>query len=53
MPAVVGSAAQFLYNATSGDLYFDRDGADAAYAAIQIAKLTGQKTLVASDLMVV
>ena len=52
-PAAVGSVAQFLYNTTTGDLYFDQDGADAAYAAIQIAKLTGQKTLAASDIVVV
>lgn len=53
MPAAVGTTAQFLYNSTSGALYFDQDGAGAAYAAMQIATLTGQKTLVASDIAVV
>ncbi|WP_190287700.1 calcium-binding protein [Massilia sp. NR 4-1] len=51
-PAPSGTVAQFLYNTTSGALYFDQDGVGTA-AAIQIATLTGQKTLTASDIVVV
>ena len=53
MPSASGANAQFLYNTTTGALYFDRDGAENAFGAIQIATLTGQKTLVASDILAV
>jgi Ca2+-binding RTX toxin-like protein len=52
-PSASGTVAQFLYNKTSGALYFDQDGANTAYSAIQIATLTGQKSLIASDIVVV
>ncbi|MFC3377502.1 M10 family metallopeptidase C-terminal domain-containing protein [Rugamonas sp. CCM 8940] len=52
-PAASGAAAQFLYNASSGALYFDRDGAEAAYDPVLIATLTGQKALVAGDIVVI
>ncbi|RJF95180.1 beta strand repeat-containing protein [Noviherbaspirillum saxi] len=52
-PATSGVSAQFLYNSSSGALYFDRDGTDLAYGAVQVATLTGSKTLVATDFVVV
>ncbi|MBB3121928.1 Ca2+-binding RTX toxin-like protein [Massilia violacea] len=51
-PASSGTAAQFLYNTTSGALYFDQDGVG-SNAAVQIATLTGQKALAVSDIVVV
>ncbi|WP_136419243.1 calcium-binding protein [Herbaspirillum sp. ST 5-3] len=51
-PVASGTSAQFLYNTTTGALYFDQDGEGANYGAIQIATLTGQKTLLASDFVV-
>jgi len=52
-PAASGTAPQFLYNSSSGALYFDRDGASSVYSAVPIVTLTGQKTLVAADIVVV
>jgi len=52
-PSATGTGAQFLYNSSTGALYFDRDGTDAAYAAVQVATLTGQKALVATDIVVI
>ncbi len=52
-PAASGATAQFLYNSSSGALYFDRDGAGATYAASQIATLGTSKTLVGGDIQVV
>jgi len=52
-PTASGTAAQFLYNTTSGALHFDQDGADTAFSAVHIATLTGQKNLVASDIVVI
>ena len=52
-PVASDTGAQFLYNNTSGALYFDRDGTDTTYETVQIATLTGQKPLVASDIVVV
>ena len=45
-------AAVFLYDSTTGSLAFDADGAGAG-AAVQIAQLTGGRTLRASDIFVV
>lgn len=53
MPAPSGTDPQFLYNTTSGALYFDQDGEGTAHDAVQILTLIGQKTLVASDIVVV
>ncbi|KQV45209.1 hypothetical protein ASC93_01265 [Massilia sp. Root335] len=52
-PATSGTDPQFLYNTTSGALYFDQDGEGTAHDAVQILTLIGQKTLVASDIVVV
>ena len=52
-PAATGTSSQFLYNTSTGALYFDQDGIGSAYGSIQIASLTGQKTLSASDFQVV
>ncbi|QAU35553.1 hypothetical protein [Janthinobacterium sp. 17J80-10] len=52
-PTVSGAGAEFLYNTTSGALFFDRDGTGSTYAATQIATLAGSKTLVAGDIQVV
>ncbi|QAU35560.1 nidogen-like domain-containing protein [Janthinobacterium sp. 17J80-10] len=52
-PTVSGAGGQFLYNTTSGALFFDRDGTGSTYAATQIATLAGSKTLVAADIQVV
>ena len=52
-PAATGTSSQFLYNTSTGALYFDQDGVGSAYGSIQIATLTGQKTLSASDFQVV
>ncbi|QAU35555.1 M10 family metallopeptidase C-terminal domain-containing protein [Janthinobacterium sp. 17J80-10] len=52
-PTVSGAGAEFLYNTTSGALFFDRDGTGSTYAATQIATLAGSKTLVAADIQVV
>lgn len=52
-PQISGTVAQFLYNTTSGALYFDQDGTGDVYGTIQIATLIGQKTLVASDIVAV
>ncbi|RZI41391.1 calcium-binding protein [Herbaspirillum sp. HC18] len=51
-PAASGTSPQFLYNMSTGALYFDRDGVGNSYGAVQIVTLTGQKTLVASDIVV-
>ncbi|HYD60843.1 MAG TPA: calcium-binding protein [Noviherbaspirillum sp.] len=52
-PVPSNAGPQFLYNTTSGVLYFDKDGSESIYSPIQIVTLTGQKTLVAADLAVV
>ena len=46
------AATVFIFDGTTGTLSFDADGSGAG-AAVQIATLTGPKTLVASDIQVV
>jgi Ca2+-binding RTX toxin-like protein len=50
--ALTNGDAVFIYNGTTGGLAFDRDGNGSA-AAVQIATLTGNKTLSYSDIQVV
>jgi Ca2+-binding RTX toxin-like protein len=50
--ALTNGDAVFIYNGTTGGLVFDRDGNGSA-AAVQIATLTGNKTLSYSDIQVV
>jgi serralysin len=50
--ALVSGDAVFVYDGSTGALAFDADG-NGAGAAVQIAALTGPKTLVASDIEVV
>ena len=52
-PSASGTAPQFLYNITTGALYFDQDGAGSAYNALSIVTLTGQKNLAVADIVVV
>ena len=51
-PSASGTAPQFLYNTTTGALYFDQDGAGSAYNALSIVTLTGQKNLAVADIVV-
>lgn len=50
--AAVDSTDHFIYNSSTGDLYYDIDGSGSK-AAIQFATLTGATTLIASDLHIV
>ncbi|MDO8972433.1 calcium-binding protein [Reyranella sp.] len=47
-----GSAAQIVYNTSTGALFFDSNGADAG-GALQFAILTGAPALAASDFLIV
>ncbi|MDO9104929.1 MAG: DUF4347 domain-containing protein [Methylovulum sp.] len=53
LPAFSGTTAQFTYNTSNGELWFDRDGTGSSYEAFHIATLTGSKTLTSSDIRVV
>ncbi|HMV63452.1 MAG TPA: Calx-beta domain-containing protein [Zoogloea sp.] len=53
LPTPSTSGGQFLYNASNGALWFDRDGADSGFAAVQVATLSNRPTLSASDLQLV
>jgi Ca2+-binding RTX toxin-like protein len=53
LPSASGTTPQFLYNTSNGQLWFDQDGTEGGYSAIHIATLTGNKTLLASDIQVV
>lgn len=46
-------AQRFIYNTTSGNLFFDSDGSGAGSSPQRIATLTGDPTLSASDLFFV
>jgi Ca2+-binding RTX toxin-like protein len=50
--ALTNGNAVFIYNGTTGGLSFDSDG-NCSTAAVQIATLTGNKTLSYSDIQVV
>lgn len=47
-PLAIGTGPQFLYNTSTGDLFFDRDGTGAT-AAIRFAILSGAPVLTGSD----
>jgi Ca2+-binding RTX toxin-like protein len=42
---------RFIYNSGTGDLFFDADGSDTYSSAIQVAKLNGNSTLRAGDII--
>ncbi|MFC7053163.1 M10 family metallopeptidase [Hansschlegelia quercus] len=47
------SSDRIIYNATSGGLFFDRDGTGATYTAVQFATLENHATTTAADFIVV
>ena len=49
----VDSSDRILYNAHSGDLFFDRDGSGTVYDAIRFAKIANNASLSASDFLIV
>jgi Ca2+-binding RTX toxin-like protein len=42
-----------VYNSTTGALFYDEDGSDAGFTAVQFATLTGAPALAAGDLLVI
>lgn len=51
--AATGAATQFIYNSTTGALYYDPDGNGAGSAALQVAVLPVGLTLTATDIVIV
>lgn len=51
--AHVDSSDRILYNAQTGDLYFDQDGSGTAHQAIRFANIANHASLSASDFLVV
>jgi Ca2+-binding RTX toxin-like protein len=49
----VDSSDRILYNAQSGDLFFDRDGSGTTYDAIRFADIANKVSLSASDFLIV
>ncbi|MBI4754945.1 MAG: hypothetical protein HY778_05875 [Betaproteobacteria bacterium] len=53
LPAANGRLAQFLYNSSNGQLWFDRDGTGTAFSSVQLASLSTRPLLSATDIQVV
>ncbi|MUH00351.1 hypothetical protein F7734_52020 [Scytonema sp. UIC 10036] len=50
--AATNSSQRFIYNTTTGTLFFDADGNQTAFGAVQVATLSNKPTIGTSDIFV-